>query len=74
MMHPIIMQELAKARQADRLREADQRRLGRLARVGHPGLADLLLKRIGVLLNGTGARPKRRHALERSGLLASAEK
>jgi len=70
-MHPIVMQELVKARQSDLSREADQSRLARKARAGQSGLIDIFLWGFGNLLIGTGVRLKKRRSLQRSGVFAS---
>ena len=73
-MHPIIMQELAKARQSELLEEAERRRLVSRLRAGQPSMIDRLLERTGDLLTRVGGRLQERRALPRTRKLASAEK
>ncbi len=74
MMNPIIMLELAKARQSDLMKEAEHRRLISLLRAGQPSIIDRLLEKTGDLLTGAGERLQKRRALQGTGKLASAEK
>ncbi len=72
-MHPIIMQELAKTRQSDLLKEAEHRRLISRLRADQPTMIDRLLVKFGDVLARTGGRLQARRALQRTGKLASAE-
>ena len=74
MINPIIMQELAKARQRDLLEEAERRRLISRLRAGQPSMIDRLLEKLGDLLTRTGGQLQVRRAIQRTGILASAEK
>ena len=72
-MHPLIMQELAKTRQSDLMKEAEHRRLISRLQAGQPTMIDRLLEKTGDLLTRTGGRLQARRALQRTGKLASAE-
>jgi hypothetical protein len=55
-MHPNTMQEVARARQRDLLKEAEQWRLARQAQADQPSLSARLLERLGSLLIKAGER------------------
>jgi ribosomal protein S3 len=50
MRHPIVVQAYAREMQRDALREAERRRMVRLAQAGRPGLAERLSGRMSGLL------------------------
>lgn len=60
-MHPYIMYDLAKARQNDILREAQQQRLVRQAFAGHPSMIARIRERLGGLLIKIGGQLQNRH-------------
>jgi hypothetical protein len=65
MLNPIMMHEVAKARQHDVLKGAEARRLARLAKadqVDRPSLPERLTDGLGTLLIGAGERLKERQA------------
>jgi hypothetical protein len=72
-MNPIIMHEVAKARQSDLLREAEQRRLVKQARAGKPSLIARFLERLGGLLIKIGGQLQKRPAPQSTRTLGWAE-
>jgi hypothetical protein len=56
MRHPIVVQAYAREMQRDALREAERRRMVRLARADRPGLADRLIGRMSNLLAAARGR------------------
>lgn len=75
MMHPITLQELARARQRDLLNEAEARRMARQAkatRPAQPGLAERIVHGVGTRLIDTGERRKERHISPQNGALREA--
>jgi hypothetical protein len=61
MRHPIVVEAYMREYQRDILREAEQRRMARLAQAGRPGLADRVIGRMrGLLAAARGRLQKQR--------------